>query len=365
MQALTRSPADPPALAGLAAPTAADAARRGLAALSPDAPPRLAVVVDTEEEFDWSAPFDRSARGVGSIAAQERAHEIFDRAGLKPTYVCDQCVVDDDRASDVLKALRDEGRARIGAHLHPWVSEPYAEEVGDRNSFQCNLPPEIERAKLATLTDALSARFGERPVVFKAGRYGFGRSTATAIRDLGYRIDCSFVPYTDFRAMHGPSFVGTPPEPFWLDGEKTLLEVPLTRGFSGSAARLGPSLQGAVDGAWWKRLRAGAALSRLGVLERATLTPEGVDAAAQIRLLDALLKQGVRTFTMTYHSPSLEPGHTPYVRDKADLRTFLDRIERVVRYFEALDGGGFTTLEDVYDEAKTLDGAAVAATEAA
>ena len=40
--------------------------------------PLLAVVVDTEEEFDWSKPHDRSATGVTSIRFQERAQRVFE-----------------------------------------------------------------------------------------------------------------------------------------------------------------------------------------------------------------------------------------------------------------------------------------------
>jgi hypothetical protein len=35
--------------------------------LPPDAQPRLFVVVDTEEEFDWSAAFSRANTGVTAI----------------------------------------------------------------------------------------------------------------------------------------------------------------------------------------------------------------------------------------------------------------------------------------------------------
>ena len=31
---------------------------------------------------------------------------------------------------------------------------------------------------------------------------------------------------------------------------------------------------------------------------------------------------GVRLLVLSFHSPSLVPGHTPYVRDAADLRRF-------------------------------------------
>ena len=57
------------------------------ARMSHAATPELLVVVDTEEEFDWSAPFSREATATRSIPAQARAHDIYDRLGVVPTYV--------------------------------------------------------------------------------------------------------------------------------------------------------------------------------------------------------------------------------------------------------------------------------------
>ncbi len=305
--------------------------------------PQLAVVVDTEEEFDWTAPFSRDRRAVRSIPAQALAHRIFDPLGVVPTYVIDHPVATDPRAVEFLRGLQRDGRAEIGAHLHPWVSPPHEEEVNRRNSYHCNLPPGLERAKIARLTDEIARSFG-RPTVFKAGRYGFGPGTAAIIAELGYRVDCSYVPWTTFAADGGPDYQDTPDQPFWLDRGRGLLEVPLTGGFFGRLARAGPGLHRLLNDRRAERLRIPGLLARTGLLARARLTPEGVPADEQRRLLDAMVASGRRFFTMTYHSPSLAVGNTPYVRDEAGLAAFLDAIERVLRHFRDDLGGEFTTL---------------------
>ena len=61
--------------------------------LPSDSKPQLFVVVDTEEEFDWSAPFSRTNTGVSAMARIGRVQHIFDRFGIKPTYVVDHPVV--------------------------------------------------------------------------------------------------------------------------------------------------------------------------------------------------------------------------------------------------------------------------------
>ena len=306
--------------------------------------PQLAVVVDTEEEFDWRSPFARENIGTRSIAAQPLAHRIYDRWGVVPTYVIDYPVAIDPAARALLGSLREQGKAEIGAHLHPWVCPPHEEEVNRFNSYHCNLPPALERAKIETLTDAVEAGFGARPTVFKAGRYGFGRNTAQTIAALGYQVDCSFVPHASFAGDGGPSFHGTPDRPFWLDGDRQLLEVPMTSGFIGAFGALGARLPALFDNPQTRRLRVPGLLARTGLVARSALTPEGVSAAEQIRLLKALIGRGHSFFTLSYHSPSLAPGNTPYVRSEAELEAFLGRIETVLRYFAEELGGEFTTL---------------------
>jgi len=43
----------------------------------PSGPPRLFVVVDTEEEFDWSAPFSRDSVGVSAIQEVGRLQDVL------------------------------------------------------------------------------------------------------------------------------------------------------------------------------------------------------------------------------------------------------------------------------------------------
>jgi hypothetical protein len=87
-------------------------------------------------------------------------------------------------------------------------------------------------------------------------------------------------------------------------------------------------------------------------MERARLSPEGFDAATQCRLLRAMVAQGSRVFTLSYHSPSLAPGHTPYVEDAAGLDAFLGCIEAVLTCFRDELGGEFTTLAKVEQHAR-------------
>ena len=309
--------------------------------------PVLLVVVDTEEEFDWSKPFDRGATATRSIPAQDRAHSIYDRYGVVPTYVMDHPVATSPQAVRYLRRLVDAGRAEFGTHCHPWVTPPHSEAVNAFNSFHGNLKPELEAAKIAASTDAVAQAFGQAPRIFKAGRYGLGPRTFETLKRLGYSIDCSFVPHTSYAPDSGPDFYGTPERPFFTDASCTLLEVPLTVGYSGRLSSVGRANEGLVDAKAAKALRLPGIFSRLGLLERARLSPEGFDLATQCRLLRAMSEQGTKVFTISYHSPSLEAGHTPYVRSAEELGIFLHAIDGVLRFFQEELGGSFTTLSQV------------------
>jgi len=307
--------------------------------------PELLVVIDTEEEFDWTRPLDRGSIGTSSIPAQGRAQEIYDRLGIVPAYVIDYPVATDPAAAAFFRELQESGRAEIGAHLHAWVTPPHAEEVNYFNSYECNLPLGLQRSKLETLTRAITQNIGRQPTIFKAGRHGFGPRTARLLAEFGYRIDCSVLPYHNLGADGGPDFRRSPDQPHWLDG---ILEVPVTSGFIGAAARAGELFPGIFDDKLAARLRLPGLLGRSGLVTRSRLTPEGVSAAEQCRLLDTLVRRGRRTFTLVYHSPSLAPGNTPYVRDEAELDRFLGAIEQVLTHFRDVIGGRFTSMSGLH-----------------
>lgn len=303
--------------------------------------PLLAVVVDTEEEFDWSRPLARDNVATTTVAAQPIAHDAaFAAFGVRPVYVADYPVVAAPEAVAILSRLAAAEACEIGAHLHPWVTPPHSELVCPANSYAGNLPRALEAAKLGVLTAAIERSFGRRPVTYKAGRYGIGPHTPSLLAELGYRVDLSVVARTAFTADGGPDFRACGAHPsLWPTG---LLEVPTSAGFSGLLAGLGPSVHSLLPPP------VPGVLARLRLLERARLTPEGASLAEMIRLTRALFRQGVRVFNLAYHSPSLVPGHTPYVRTRRELTEFLDRLRGYLAFFRDSLDGEFVTAADLH-----------------
>lgn len=120
-----------------------------------------------------------------------------------------------------------------------------------------------------------------------------------------------------------------------------MLELPVTTGFCGWLRGAGPVLYPLAASPAGRRMRMGGILARSRALERIRLSPEGCSGADMVRLLRALHGAGRRLFTLTYHSPSLEPGHTPYVRSRDDLEALLGAIDQACRFFRDELGGVF------------------------
>lgn len=308
--------------------------------------PILAVVVHTEEEFDWSKPHDRHATGVEHMRHIGRAQSVFDEYGIVPNYVVDYPIASQDVAIKPLKSFADAGRALIGAHLHPWVSPPYVEKVNARNSYPGNLPRALEAEKLELLTERITASFGARPLTYLAGRYGFGTNTAAILEGLGYEVDISPAVPIDFSADGGPDYSHYSSHPYWFGSGRKLLGLPGTGGYVGWLREGGTRIYKTVTSPVMKRTHAAGMFARLRLIERIRLSPEDYSEPEMQRLTHALLDDGVRIFVFSFHSPSVMPGGTPYVRDAVDLEGFLGKCRRYFDFFmKELRGMAMTPLE--------------------
>jgi GT2 family glycosyltransferase len=299
-------------------------------------PPTLYVVIDTEAEFDWRDEFARSQTSVRSIAQQTLAQKIFDGYGVRPIYLVDYAVASQPAGYEPLQTILAQRRCAIGAHLHPWITPPFEETLSEYNSYAGNLPASLERRKLRNLVDMIEMNFGIQPRYFKAGRYGLGPHTLAILSQLGFAVDFSILPLTDLRAKGGPDFTYAQTRPYHTDDG--LASFPMTRGQTGWLAPLSPRLHSALHSPLSLACHLPGILAHTGLVNTVTLTPEGVTAAEQIKLIQTLVARGERAFTLHYHSPSLA-GLTHYVRNPAEVANFLVNIKTVCDYFFITLGG--------------------------
>jgi hypothetical protein len=307
--------------------------------LTPPAPQQIAlfpddfgtrfwVTIDTEEDFDWGKPFSRLHHRLASLARLGECQAYFNAHGVAPLYLVDWPVINDAPTGAMLCEAVARGQAEVGAQLHPWVNPPFDEVVNARNSYTGNLPPDLQRAKMSALRDRIAEVVGVAPLAYRAGRYGLGEQTAAMLSELGFRCDTSVRAGFDYREGHGPDYRYRPLRPWWPEPGCDVLEAPLTSLFLGALGEVG----------YHRVTRLGnLALSlaaRTGLVERVALTPEGIPAARACAAIDRAVDLGLPLLNFSFHSPSLEPGHTPYVRTDADLAAFYGWWDTVLAHLD-------------------------------
>jgi hypothetical protein len=328
--------------------------------IPPEEPPYVLAIIDTEEEFDWDLTPPRTSR-IKNVRDQIPAQKIFDRFGLVPTYAIDYPVASQPDGYQPLLELLQDRRCEIGAHLHPWVNPPIDEELDPRNSYPGNLPPQLERAKLIRLTEKIEANFGCKPLLYRAGKYGVGPHTFDTLAELGYRIDCSVLPFADLSDDGGPNYAHCGADPSWVGPARRLLELPVSTGVIGRLANGDHDLYRRAFSTAAVRMRVPGMLARMRLLDRIRLTPEGSSLPEAKRLTAALIGQGRRVFVISYHSSSLRIGETSYVRTAAELANFLAWIEGFLEFFFERYNGRVATPGFILERAESLRAGAVQA----
>jgi hypothetical protein len=308
---------------------------------------RVLLTVDTEEEFDWSAPFSRDRHGLTHVPEIARFQQFCEEIGASPVYLVDWPIANDPLSVEIIGDAVRRGTAEVGVQLHPWVNPPFEEDVNTRNSFAGNLPRALEEAKFMALRDRIEEAFGTAPSSYRAGRYGIGPHSAALLKRAGIAIDTSVRALYDYSKWDGPDYSHHPLTPYWVDESRDLLELPVSSVYRGALSRVGPHLQRMQRRA--PALLAG--FSRIGLLERIGLTPEGVTVAEALRGVDRALELGLPVLVLSFHSPSLAAAHTPYVKTAAE-------VEELYRWFAEVyaklhrDGVRTTTIAEIIAAAR-------------
>ena len=298
----------------------------------------LAISIDTECDKgpEWKTRFPLSFRSVGEGIAQ-RLTPLFREHGLTPTYLLSPEVMQD---AGSVKALGALGGCELGTHLHGEFVEPQADFAAPATSTpQIAYAPEIERRKLANLTDLFVTRFGRRPVSFRAGRFALAGRTLSFLEDLGYSVDSSVTPFrtNEFAGGLSSNFWGAPLAPYHPSvrdprkrGRLRLLEVPVTI--------LAPSL------ARWprfllRRLSDRASRSRPiraiagGTVEKLWVRPLRGTAEQLLSWADAVIgsweARSTPVLNVMFHSVEAVAGASPYARTEDEVEGLLADLGRL------------------------------------
>lgn len=315
----------------------------------------VVITIDTEPDNVWA---DHHSRGVRNVPELLRLQRLLDEYGARATLLVTHEIATNDEAVAVLGRMAGDHGAEIGAHLHPWDNPPFLASGRDRefHTHPHELPIESFEAKLATLTEAIEARF-EPPRSYRAGRYGFVAAHVPVLLRLGYSVDTSVTPLCDWRRKIGlPKALGgvgganhrdAPLDPYLLDDEPSrgpaearLWEAPVTIYASRPLSEY-----------WLRRM---ARLPEIGqrILRMATgrslvwARPTGFAADDLRAMLTAWLARGPAMVNIMFHSSELLAGGSPSTPTAGDVADVYDRLRLMLDLLVQDGRAKFTTLRE-------------------
>jgi len=293
---------------------------------------KLFITVDVEED-QWGITPPRYVT-VDNVRHLPTLHKLFQKFGIEPTYLLTYPVAMDAHAIGILREMLEAGVCEIGSHCHPWNTPPYDELLNKYNSMLCNLPSTLQFEKLQRLHKGIHDNFGTNPIVFRCGRWGFGREVLNSIVRLGYRVDTSITPYTSWAESCGPDFSMFTPRLFEFsftpvaDGHSRacLLELPATIGYLRGDFEGCRRLARILGRTPFRQLKVAGLFSKLRLLQKVWLSPELESPVRMIRLVRQMRNQGYGALNLFFHSTSLMKGCNPFVRTAEDEQRFLQNL---------------------------------------
>ena len=293
---------------------------------------KLVITIDTEED-NWG-DFIPQGYSLENITKIPRLQALFDEFEVTPTYLITYPVATDERSISILKPILDDDRCEIGSHCHPWNTPPFEEETIVQNSMLCNLPSDLQNMKLGFLDRAIMENFGIEPISFRAGRWGYSDSVAKNLFKHGYKIDTSISAYTDWTNWFGPDFSNISPRSFRFSCENIfetisggqMLEIPATVGYLQKNFTFCNNLLTIIRRTPLKYIGLIGILNRLHLVNKAWLNPENSDSKTMIALAKRMMKNQYRIINMMFHSSTLKPGLTPFIKTGEDGKRFIKNI---------------------------------------
>ena len=294
----------------------------------------LLVGIDTEGDNQWSAAA-RANQTFDNIYALPRLHALFARHGVRPTYVITYPVARDSRSAEVLRGLLAEGDCEVGAHHHAWETPPCTAEDVARQHRGVRMPRGQFDRQVGSLTAAITAAVGVKPVSYRSGRFGFSSDHVPSLERHGYLVESSVAPLFYEAHKGGPEFVEAPLRPYFLAydsatqaGTSNLLEVPVS-------AALNRRLPKALQYAYARVPRpytTKRVLRALRLLRLRWLRPSYSSLADMTALARQLARDGEPVLNLLFHSSEAIVGGSPYNRTQAELDAFCDRLERFLAF---------------------------------
>ncbi len=305
-----------------------------------DKPRYFIITVDAEADNLWAKENTITIHNIDYIP---RFQELCNKYDFYPTYLTSYELLGSDNYASIIKSYVDKGLSEIGAHLHPWNNPPYEPKYDGYHDFHAyphDLPLELFRKKMETLTSKLENSFQTKMTSYRAGRWGFSAEHARVLLELGYIVDCSVTPFVSWEhfsgrpaGVGGMDFYGVPSKAYVLDKKNVnmseqggLVEVPMT---------IVPLFGGFLS----SYMAHNASNPLVRIAKALGFGPQWfrplpyVSSSRMISVGEKWLQLGNDYVEMMIHSSELMPGGSPYYKNKNDIESLYAKMEETFNYF--------------------------------
>jgi hypothetical protein len=317
----------------------------------------LIVSIDTEEDMpEWRPEKVNSTRNIHYLP---RLQFLFNKYDIVPTYLVSQPVIENHDSLEIIRHLAANECCEIGAHLHSWNTTPITqEEKNGIATYLSNQAPDIIKRKLNGFTDLFIQKIGTRPTSYRAGRYGFCRTSAHLLSELGYKVDSSIAPLTDCSADGGPNFRGYDIQPFWIKGghRSDLLELPLSISLTHRFKSNFTDIYFGIPE--WSKIR--GIFHRLNLARLLWLRPTTYSFPEMRQLSDYILDRlKVPLLNIMFHSSEACVGTSPYNTTGLEVSKFLERLEAILMYLTSTKKVKSVTMTEFMEKCENDKGKAI------
>lgn len=265
------------------------------------------ITVDTEGDNLWTWK-EGTPLKTENVRYLQRFQNLCDKYGFIPAWLCNWEIVNDPRFVLFANENLSTKKCEIGMHLHAWNTPPYYELPRDDKSglsYLTEYPEDIMRAKIETMTNIIMDKFGKRPVVHRAGRWGMNNAYFKALHEAGYIADCSVTPYVNWRTSVGqtPDYAGPDYalEKPVISMREGILEIPVTTLWSEKEKR-----------AFWLR-------------------PNRRNLKEMLYLIAAYTSSDCDYLMFMIHSSELMPGGSPTFQTEGGIEILYEHLEIIFK----------------------------------
>lgn len=304
---------------------------------------KFIITIDTEGDNLWM--WDKSSPILTENTLYlSRFQKLCERFGFKPVWLTNYEMINDPRYIDFIMDVEERGVGELGMHLHAWNTPPMHSlpKVQTGLPYLIEYPEDIMKKKVEYMTRLIVEKTGIRPTSHRAGRWSMDERYFRILMEYGYNVDCSVTPHQNWQTSPGQTEVdGTdysayPEEPYWIDRNQSLLEVPVSirpsHNFilpdSMSLRGFARSLRDSYNGYnHWLR-------------------PDGRNERRMLHFLDLIYDGDSDYIMFMLHSSELMPGGSPTFKTQESIESLYKTLEKVFNRASLLYEG--ITLREYY-----------------